>query len=315
MISAADTTRLSGGPLWRYGGKGSIAQLLTPHLVRKKCYVETCFGAGGFFFAIPPGLYELEVVNDIDRAIVTFFSVLRDRQAELIEKCLLTPYAFDEFVACLKDVDDDLEMARRMWVRCRQAFSGRPVVNGSNPGWAKTGVALKAFASRRTESKLAELPTYADRLRKVEVHHCDAAKFVVDRMSPECMIYSDPPYAHESRSEGAEKVYGNEMSNFDHERMAFAHKQAAEAGAAVMVSGYNCALYEKLYRGWRRVDVDVALMGTRHDTGEEQRRIESIWMSYPASMEIGTNAIPLPKPRTAMERKLVAVAKRRMMGK
>jgi hypothetical protein len=32
-------------------------------------------------------------------------------------------------------------------------------------------------------------------------------------------------------------------------------------------------------------------------------------------MEIGTNAIPLPKPRTAMERKLVAVAKRRMMGK
>ena len=44
---------------------------------------------------------------------------------------------------------------------------------------------------------------------------------------------------------------------------------------------YPSALYEELFAGWRRIEVDVPLYGARDTKG--QRRTECLWMSYPES--------------------------------
>lgn len=92
MTTAVDTTGLVGGPIIRFGGKGHLAPLLIPHLARARMWVEPFFGGGGMFFALPPGMYEREAVNDLDSSIVTFFRVLRDRADELVCACEMTPY-------------------------------------------------------------------------------------------------------------------------------------------------------------------------------------------------------------------------------
>jgi len=276
-----DTSGLVGGPIIRYGGKGRIAQHLLPHFAPAKVYAEPFFGAGSVFYRIPPGTYEREAVNDLDASIVTFFRVLRDRADDLVRVCEATPYARDEFAACLARSDDPLEEARRVWVRTRQGFSGNA---DSAANWARNVGAenIGAWNPRKMNTKLDALRTYAARLRSVAIDNIDAVEFVERWGQRETFVYADPPYVHESRSGGGEQTdYAHEMTDDDHRRLAAACRGAVERGAKVAVSGYASRLYDELFAGWRTIEVDVPLYGARDTKG--QRRTEVLWMSYPAA--------------------------------
>ena len=125
MSAAIDTTKLRGGPLQRYGGKGQNARRIVPHFARALTFADACVGAGGVFFAVPVGVYRQRAVNDLDSSLATFFRVLRDRPDDLVRACSLTPYSLTEFVAALERSDDPTEEARRVWVRSRQGFGGK----------------------------------------------------------------------------------------------------------------------------------------------------------------------------------------------
>ncbi|MBU2825365.1 DNA adenine methylase, partial [Acidithiobacillus ferrooxidans] len=58
---------------------------------RELTYVEPFFGGGAVFFARRPS--GIEVINDANGEIVTFFRVLRDRTDELIRYLQNTPYS------------------------------------------------------------------------------------------------------------------------------------------------------------------------------------------------------------------------------
>jgi DNA adenine methylase len=280
MSAAEDTTALVGGPLWRYGGKGRNAHRLVPHFARARLYAEPFFGAGGLFFKVPPGAYERETVNDLDRSLTTFFRVLRDRTDELVRACELTPYSRDEFVAALEPAADELEEARRVWVRSRQSFAGKARTPGD---WARSsGRTSGEWAPGTAANKLDALRSYAARLRGVAIDNVDAVKFVRHWARPHTFFICDPPYVPEART--LNNDYEHEMSADDHRRLAAALQEAVGAGARVALCGYRSALYDELFAGWRRVEFDVALFGTRHDGG--QRRTEVLWMSYPASEEL-----------------------------
>ena len=289
MNAALDTTRLRGGPLKRFGGKGRNAPRIVPHFARATTYAEACVGAGGIFFRVPEGAYRFAAVNDLDGSLVTFFRVLRDRPDDLVRACSLTPYSLTEFVAALDHTDDPLEEARRVWVRSRQSFSGRGETWGRCPGQgdplARAGSNWNAGA---TAAKLDTLHAFARRLLDVSIDCIDGAEFIAKWGREGTMVYVDPPYVASTRKGDA---YLHELSDDGHRRFAAACHGAVERGARVAVSGYPSALYDALYAGWRRIDIDVALHGTRHSNG--QRRTESLWMSYPASEEIGAGPLSL----------------------
>lgn len=274
-----DTSTLVGGPLIRYGGKGRNAHLLVPHFAKARLYVEPFFGAGSIFYKIPAGTYERSVVNDLDQSVVTFFRMLRDRTDELVNACELTPYSRDEFAVALEHSDDDLEEARRVWIRSRQGFAGKSRTVGD---WGRqSGKSTGEWAPAKTSNKLASLRAYASRLCSVTIDAIDGADHVETWSAPHAFIYCDPPYVASTRTGDA---YAHEMDDAAHERLWHACGRAVGQGARVAISGYRSEQYDYWYQGWRRIEFDVALFGARDDGG--QRRTECLWMSYPASEEI-----------------------------
>lgn len=284
MNAALDTTRLVGGPFKRFGGKGHNAPRVVPHFARAKVYAEACLGAGGIFFRVPEGVYARAAVNDLEESIATFFRVLRDQPDELARLCSLTPYSRSEFVAALDRSDDPLEEARRVWIRGRQGFSGKADSAGDwgrDPGAPTWQPALSI-------TKLDALHAYARRLLHVAIDCIDGAEFIAKWGREGTMVYVDPPYVASTRKGDA---YLHELNDDGHRRFAAACHGAVERGARVAVSGYPSALYDALYAGWRRIDIDVAQRG-RNATPSE-RRTESLWMSYPASEEISAGPLSL----------------------
>lgn len=273
----ADTSALVGGPIKRYGGKGRLAPKLTPHFAPALVYAEPFFGAGSVFYSLDASLYKRAAVNDLDRSLVTFFRVLRDRTDDLVRACELTPYARDEFIAALEHSDDDLEEARRVWVRTRQGFSGM----ADNAGdWKRSPSDCGSWDASQASAKLTSLVVYARRLRGVAIDSIDAAEFIGKWGKGLTFVYCDPPYVAATREReagGGARRYTHEMTDADHRRLAAACHGAVERGARVAVSGYPSALYDELFAGWRRVDIDAALHGSR----DTQRRTECLWMSYP----------------------------------
>lgn len=268
-------------PIKRYGGKGRIACFLVPHFAATTVYAEPCFGAGSVFYRIPAGLYQREAINDQDASIVTFFRVLRERPEELVRVCEATPYALDEFRAVLTVAEDPLEEARRVWIRSRQSFSAAdPLGAGAGCGRWSRPTGRSGWRPSVNDNTLARLPELAARLRQVVIDHLDAADFVDRWGQASTMVYADPPYVHSTRN-GLD--YRHEMTDEDHRRLAAALHAAVRRGSHVAISGYPCDLYELLYAGWRRVEIDTAATCARGLKGS--RRTEVLWMSYPAALE------------------------------
>jgi DNA adenine methylase len=277
-VTADDTSGLSGGPIIRYGGKGKIAPYLVSYFAPAKVWAEPFFGAGSVFYRLGADLYERAAINDLDRSIVTFFRVLRDRTDDLVRACEFTPYARDEFIAALERSDDDLEEARRVWVRSRQGFSGHADGAGD---WGRSDG--KAWRPSKSANKAASLRAYAGRLLHVEIDSIDAAEFISKRGNERTFIYADPPYVQAARfrdcgGSSGKGWYGHEMTDADHRRIAAACHEAVERGAKVAISGYPSALYDELFARWRCVEVEVPLAASVHGGA---RRTECLWMSYP----------------------------------
>jgi DNA adenine methylase len=272
-----DTSGLRGGPIWRYGGKANTARHIVEHFAAATVYAEAFLGGGSVFFALKPGTYRREAVNDLDASLVTFFRVLRDRTDDLVNACELTPYAREEFIAALRRSDDSLEEARRVWIRGRQGFAGKARTPGD---WGRqTGAStLKSWAPGAADSKLRELRSYAARLRGVAIDSVDFGDFIGKWGHADTFVYCDCPYVAATRTG---EDYEHEMTDADHRRLAAACRGAVERGAKVAVSGYPSALYDDLFAGWRTIEVDVPLYGARDTKG--QRRTEVLWMSYPAA--------------------------------
>jgi DNA adenine methylase len=183
------------GPFAYYGGKSGLAPLIVGLLPSHRVYVEPFFGGGSVLFAKPPSVHE--IVNDLDHNVVTFFRMLRERPEELELACRLTPYARAEYAASELDEDlDDLERARRFWVRVNQSF-GKTA--GRQTGFSVTS-ARTASTAASAWARIGRFAAVAERLQRVVFECCDAAT-LIERMAlaSDTVIYADPPYLAETR--------------------------------------------------------------------------------------------------------------------
>ena len=119
-----------------------------------RVYIEPAAGSAAVLFRKPRA--PVEIINDIDGAVVNFFRVPRDRPAELARACRLTPYARGQYLADAEDEPDagDLERARRFWARCTQSF------NSGGAGGGPDGRSLPPRGPTRRGRRLAGLPSW-----------------------------------------------------------------------------------------------------------------------------------------------------------
>ena len=260
-------------PIAWYGGKSRLSAWIALLLPRHDTYVE-CFGGGAsVLFRKPPA--RLEVYNDMHRGLVTFFRVLRDRPEELERALRLTPYARAEFDHCRRTwhtAKDDVELARRFYVRTRMAFAC-----SSTTGWGFEVDGGQRGGSRSASFATAveELSRFAERFRRVQVEQLDWRKCLDRYDRPGTVLYLDPPYHPDARGRDHRNAYQHDLSAGDHEELV---ATVAELRASVLVSGYPHPLYDTVLAaaGFERHEFSHNSTASRVPAGRGERT-EVVW--------------------------------------
>src|SRR5712692_8207235 len=256
-----------------YGGKFSHLDWLLPLLPTAHHYCEPFGGSAAVLLNRPPS--PVETYNDLDGEVANFFRVLREQKETLAETIALTPFSREEFKTAVTHPDkplSDLERARRFYVRARQARTGL-AQTASLGRWANCVNTSRAGMSgviSRWLGGIEALPEIAERFLRVQIENRPALNVIRLYDDRRTLFYCDPPYPHQSR--GDSRAYSFEMSDEEHEELA---SVLHEIKGMAAISGYRCALMDRLYKGWRRIDARVK---TAHSVKTPRR--EALWVNY-----------------------------------
>ncbi|MET8800498.1 DNA adenine methylase [Nocardia sp. NPDC004568] len=208
-------------------------------------YVEPF--AGGLSVLLAKPAARMETVNDIDGDLMTFWRVLRDRPADLARVCALTPHSRAEHEALHGDLSglDELERARRVWVRITQSRTGTL----RRTGWrhhvdpAGSGVSMPGYLG----AYLDRMMPAAERLAAVSLESRPALDLIATYgRHRSVLLYVDPPYLGET---ARARNYRHEMTGEGRHRELAAALHACQA--TVVLSGYASDLYDReLYPHW-----------------------------------------------------------------
>lgn len=267
-------------PALRYmGGKWRLAPWIIQHMPPHRTYVEPYGGAASVLLRKAPAFQE--VYNDLDGEIVGLFRVLRDpvQAAELARLVDLTPFARDEFEASYIPSPDTVENARRTVVRSFMGFGSTAVALRRKTGFRAISERNGKHPARDFAGMPDALLALSHRMRGVVIENRPALDVMARCDGPRTLIYADPPYVHETRSQ--KRIKGTLEHAYTHEMTTEAHGELlqwlARCRSMVMLSGYPTPLYDEALPGWRRVDVAALADGAR-------KRTESLWIN-PAAQE------------------------------
>lgn len=231
------------------GAKWRLAPWIISHFPDHHSYLEPFFGSGAVLFNKLPS--HIETVNDLDSEVINFFDCVRNDPERLARSVCLTPYSREAygqaFDALQNPPEDPFERARLFCVRLCQGHGFRTC--GEKVGW-KNDVRgrERAYAVRDWRGLPDRVIQAAERLRDVQIEHMPAIDLIHRFNYPNVLIYADPPYVLGTRNR---KQYRHEMSDEDHEELLDA--LLAHQGP-VILSGYNCPLYDERLKDWHRED-------------------------------------------------------------
>jgi DNA adenine methylase len=259
-------------PFTYYGGKTALADRIVEALPAHLHYVEPFAGSLAVLLAKPVSPYE--TANDLSGDIVTFWRVLRDRSEELLRVCSLTPHSRAELeLSYLPCRDDEIEQARRVWVRLTQGRTSRLTPTGWRSRAKPAGASVPRYLTGYSE----RLQAAAQRLANVSLE-CRPAVEVIERYGGHdgVLIYADPPYLASTRN-GTN--YAHEMAGPN------SHRALADAlgdcKAAVVLSGYHSLLYDQLYDGWYVYEISTSTHQGNGGADYNASRTEVLWSNRP----------------------------------
>lgn len=247
-------------PLLRWlGGKYRLAGWIVSQMPEHRIYVEP-FGGAASVLLRKPRAYN-EVLNDLDEDLVNLYRVLRDPELAraLVRRLRLTPYARQEYQLALRACVDPLERAARMIVRAHMGHGSNSARLDRPAGFRIDGRAGTTNVAREWAEFPRAMGAIIERLRTVTIECRPAAQLIDAYRTPKALIYADPPYLPETRSDKRKgqdsfHAYRHEMTAADHEALL---DQLVDHEAMVMISGYPSKLYAARLRGWRCLTKDT----------------------------------------------------------
>jgi DNA adenine methylase len=258
-------------PVKFHGGKRYLRSHFIALFPDHTTYVEPFGGGASVLLNKPPS--PVEVYNDLDMRLYRLFRVMRDHPDEFRRRLTLTPYSEVEFHAAKVPTDDEIEQARRDFVRWRMSFGGQGTSFSFTRHRVRRGMidVVSGYLSAIDD----ELPRIIDRIRRVQIMGRPALEVIRTWDAPATLFYCDPPYLHETRHAGSRDVYGVEMTEADHRELA---ATLGRVQGKVVLSGYPSSLYAELYAGWRAVAFDIA----NHAAGgkSKARKQETLWLNW-----------------------------------
>lgn len=263
-------------PLAYFGGKTRLAPQIAGALPAHRHYVEPFAGSLAVLLAKAPS--RMETVNDLDRRLMSFWKILRNRPADLARVCALTPHSRAEFESCAElDAGDELEQARRLWVRLTQGRGGQL----TRTGWrhyVDPANASTPFPSY-LDGYVDRIAVAAERLHHVSME-CRPALEIIERYGahPDVLLYVDPPYLGATRCKSTGRYRHELMTEDQHRELAAA---LHDCRAAVVLSGYPSPLYDgELFPDWHRITFATGT-GQGPDGSGWSNRTEVLWSNRP----------------------------------
>jgi len=260
-------------PVNRFGGKFYLRDFLVQYIPQHTCYIEPFCGAGHLLFS--KTLSQVEVINDIDGHLIAFFQVIKDheKRQKLIEILEYMPYSRKLW----QDIrtqwkagnipEDEIERSAQWFYLNRTTFAGDqkrggfaiPSTTGRNP--------VQSF-----RNAVDSLKAIAERLRNVCIENLPYQECIKRYDSPETLFYCDPPYlSHEG-------YYAKDaFTEQDHYRLAnILHSVKAK----VMLSHYECGLYDQLYKGWQRYEYSSFKGSHKSEGGGKPKTVECLYTNF-----------------------------------
>lgn len=257
-------------PITYYGGKQRLVSTLLPLFPQHVSYIEPFTGGGALFFAKPAS--EVEVLNDINKELINFFSVVKKDFVSLEKMISITLHSRTlhsdaSVVYNNPHLFTELQRAWAVWVTCAQSFSSQ--IGGSFGYDKKTNSTTRKITNKR-EGFTSE---YAIRLQNVTIECADAIYVIKSRDTKDAFFYCDPPYYNSDCGPYA----GYTAADFERLLITLSKMQGR-----FLLSSYPSDLLEKYTKkfGWHQKSIEQQLCVTTK-TGKRKTKTEVITANYP----------------------------------
>ena len=235
---------------------------------RDSVYCEPFCGMLGILLSRSP--VAVEIANDLDHRIVTWWKVMRDHTDELARRLMLTPASREEMLRALavidgeEPVEDEVELARCVSVVLSEKFDHS--LGSNTKSWSVIFNGRSRYSNGCATVAL-RLHALADRMREVRLESKPAEE-LLERLAvvPEAVIYCDPPYGSAKWKYAA-----------DCEQAALTVVLLQQQGR-VAISGYGT---EWDHLGWNRHELPVSnVVRSVKRHGTRQQLVEVLWTNY-----------------------------------
>lgn len=182
------TTPKTKSPLGWLGGKSRLAPTIIERIPEHTAYVEVFAGAAWVLFRKPPS--QVEILNDINRDLVTLYRCVRHHLRELVEQfkwLLVAREQFDTFMATPPEVLTDIQRAARFYYVMKTGFGAKV----HRPTFGCSATQPPRINLLRIEEDLSAAHL---RLSRVLIE-CRPYSDILERYDkPGTLFYLDPPY-------------------------------------------------------------------------------------------------------------------------
>ena len=230
-------------PITYYGGKQRLLKYIIPLIPKHTLYGEPFTGGAAVFFAKEPS--EIEVLNDTNRQLITFYEVAKSDFRRLKKKIDATLHSrVDHKKATLSYQNPEffskLDTAWAIWILASSSFAS---MLGGTFGYDKTRQNTTRKLSNKRDTFTSEI---AKRLENVQIECRDACEIIKASDSKDAFFYCDPPYFNSDM--GHYKGY----SEAEFERLL---KTLSTIKGKFLLSSYPSELLAKYTKanGWQTV--------------------------------------------------------------
>lgn len=218
------------------GGKYQLSRKIIPLIPMHKCYVEPFSGAAWVFFRKEAS--EVEVINDINKELITFYRVVQNHLEEFIRYFKWILVSRDEFLR-LQQVEPktltDIQRAARFYYLQQNAFGGK--IAEQHFGYSPTKAPKLNLL--RIEEYLSEAHL---RLSRAYIECLPYATVIEKYDRQETFFYIDPPYWD------CENVYGKGI--FGKEDFKELSKQLANIKGKFLLSLNDTKEIREIFSGF-----------------------------------------------------------------
>ncbi len=185
--------QMINSPIKWVGGKSRLRKFIVELLPEHSCYVEPFAGAAWVLFGKPPS--PVEVLNDRDEDLTTFFRVVKEKPEELIasfEWELVARVEFERLASLNPKQLTDVQRAHRFYYLITAGWGGELNYPRFQTSISDGGHGNRLIGALKTLRQRLE-PVH-ERLRTVIIECLDWRDCIERYDRPGTAMYLDPPY-------------------------------------------------------------------------------------------------------------------------